>query len=375
MGKAVKVYRLTSHNARTTKMGFIKHNKTGFAVYSNKGERLSRYYPTANEAAQRLHSLGLATNAVKKPTAAERDPTREAGNRRRAKSALTQRLKNAEREIVDIIESIPVRKIEIQPVSNKIRYEYDLDPQRLDQVFDQIAVIIQTWLQTQRITNRPARWFFTEFIEQAYTNGTSESAERIRALYESATGEEISQLQLERILTSEPFKRRIQLVYARVFEEMAGFAGQAAADLSRILANGMAQGVNARQIVADIRKEFVDIKGYRAMRIVRTEINKAHTDAKAEQTVDARDRLGIDLQVMHVSALVPNTRKAHAQRHGKLFTPEQQQAWWADGANRVNCLCTTIEVMFINGKMLQQDLIKKIRDRGDAYFVANPKKA
>jgi hypothetical protein len=111
------------------------------------------------------------------------------------------------------------------------------------------------------------------------------------------------------------------------------------------------------------------------MRVVRTEINNAHTQAKAEQQIDARDRLGIDVRTMHVSALVPNTRASQAQRHGKLYTPEQQQAWWSEGSNRINCLCSTLEIVFLDGKMMQKDLVDKVRERGDIYFEQNPKKA
>lgn len=377
MVKVVRAYRLPSRNVATNM--YILHTNSGHAVYSSEGKRLSRYYPDQQQAANRLVEIvnanknhsHLIANASIVPTSLEKDPTRESGNRRRAKAELTRRLNEAQKQIMPLIEAIPVERIEVK----KVKFVYSMDEARLENLFNEIAAIINLWLQTQRQTGRPARWFFGQYIEEAYGKGTLESSTRIKGLYESVTGELMTALDYQRIITSEPYKRRLDLIYARTFEGMVGFSGEASSSLARILTTGMIEGLNPREMARNIRKEFKDIKGYRAMRVVRTEINNAHTQAKAEQQIDARDRLGIDVRTMHVSALVPNTRASHAQRHGKLYTPEQQQAWWSEGSNRINCLCSTLEIVFLDGKMMQKDLVDKVRERGDIYFEQNPKKA
>lgn len=350
----------------------IKQTKQGYAVYSKEGKRLSRYYGSKQEAAQRLAEIEyFASNEEVKPTRKERDPAGTAGIRRSAKAEIAKRLAEAEQEILPLIESLPVRSITI----NKTRYEFEVDAERFEQISEEIKAIINRWLQTAQ-PNKPIRWFFDSHLNQSYRNGTVEAATRLQALVEAVSGEGVGDaLSVERVLNSEPYRRRIELVFARVFEEMAGFADEAGTNLARVLAQGMAAGNSPRSIASAMRKEFRGLKGYRALRIARTEINKAHTDARMDQAKDARDRVGVDTMIMHISALVPNTRATHASRHGKLYTIEEQQAWWSEGYNRINCLCSTLEIIFIDGEPIQQDLIERMRKRGQQYFAANPKKA
>lgn len=308
------------------------------------------------------------------PTRIEKDPTGQAGNRRKAKADIGRRINRALDPVLDIVDSIPVTSVENNWVQNRIIYRYDLSADRFGEINAFIRGLIyrNLGLMNDRWQNG---WFFERYLGIAYGQGTAQAANRIGSMIpEESTDANIvairPELEIERILTSEPYRRRIELVYARAFENMEGFAGQASQALGRVLANGVALGKSPRQIQADIRKVFKDVSGYRALRIARTEINKAFTDARAEQTVDARDRLGLDVRVMHVSALVQNTRRSHAARHGKLYTVEQQNEWWALGSNRINCLCSTVEILFIDGKPVQKSLIKRQRARGEAYFRA-----
>lgn len=303
----------------------------------------------------------MKTNRIT-PTRREQDPTGQAGNRRAAKAEIKRRIQRTREPILSLLDSIPVTDI----ITNRAIYKYDLSAERLEGIYDEIQRIIDKFLGIQRGQGKPARWFFDQYLRTAYQQGTSEAVSRISSLTDDADIQ--SSISLTRILKSQPYKRRIQLVFARAFEDMKGFAGKASEDLGRLLADGVAEGSSPRTIAARMRKKFDQIEGYRALRIARTEINKAFTDARIEQTEDARDRLGLEVKVMHVSALTPTTRATHAARHGKLYTPEDQQEWWNSGSNRINCLCSTVEILFLNGKPLQQDLIKKQRERGKQFF-------
>jgi SPP1 gp7 family putative phage head morphogenesis protein len=181
-------------------------------------------------------------------------------------------------------------------------------------------------------------------------------------------------MHLDSVLTSPEYTRRFEIIAARAFESMQGFAGQAANDLGRILGEGVALGQSPRTIARDIRKKFDQIQGYRALRIARTEVNQAFTEARYEESKDVRDRLGLEVVQMHVSALVDNTRPTHAARHGKLYTLEEQREWWSEGSNRIQCLCSTVEVVMVNGKPTQQKLIDRQRKRGEMFFATHPEK-
>ena len=93
------------------------------------------------------------------------------------------------------------------------------------------------------------------------------------------------------------------------------------------------------------------------------------------ETKDVRDRLGLEVRVMHVSALVENTRPSHAARHGKIYTLEDEREWQHEGSNMISCLCSTVEVVFVNGEPTQKKLIERQRKRGEAFFAMHPEKA
>ena len=120
---------------------------------------------------------------------------------------------------------------------------------------------------------------------------------------------------------------------------------------------------------------FDQIEGYRALRIARTEVNHAFTEARYEHSKDVRDRLGLEVKAMHVSALVDSTRPNHAARHGKIYTLEDQRTWWSEGSNLISCLCSTVEVVFIDGEPTQEKMIERQRKRGEQYFSMHPEKA
>jgi SPP1 gp7 family putative phage head morphogenesis protein len=350
----------------------IKKSTKGYAVYTSDGKRrLSRWYTSKKLAQKRLAEIEhFKTNKTDKiiPTRREADPTGQAGNRRKAKADISSRIKQAREPVLALLDAIPVRSVTI----NKVAYEYDLSGSRLLQLQDEIQTIINNLLEINT-PEKPARWFFDSYLQPSYSQGTAASAVRMRSLALSANIPVASQLDIQNILLSPAYMRRFELVSARSFKNMRGFAGDAAADLGRILGEGVALGKSPRTIGAEIRRKFEQVEGYRALRIARTEINTAFTKARAEQTKDARDRLGLEVKVMHLSALAPTTRSWHAARHGHIYTVEQQDEWWAKGTNRINCLCSTVEILYLNGKPMQQDIIDKQAARGKAYFSQNPR--
>lgn len=296
---------------------------------------------------------------TKKATRREQDPTGQSGNTKRAKAEIARRIRSARQPVRAVLDSIPV-----QAITTNAQYIYELDAMRYQLVFDEIQRIIDNALGISRTGGKPPRWFFDAYLTAAYQPGTGQAAATIAAQVPDMA----QQLDLQQILTSAPYQRRIQLVYSRTFNNMRGFSGQAAEDLARVLANGVAAGQSPRNISATMSGVFDYLEGYRALRIARTEINKAYTEARNDQAEDARQRLGLDVRVMHVSALVEATRATHAARHAHIFLPQDQKTWWDTGTNRINCLCSALEIVFKNGEPIQKALIERYKKRGDQYF-------
>jgi len=301
------------------------------------------------------------------PTRLEKDPTGQAGNRLRAKREISRRIRSLREPVLQILDSFPVESITI----NKTRYEYRVNPDRLASLFDELQLYFYQALELETFSRG---WFLSEYLGSAWQQGTVKAFSRLKTLAESVAPDRAELLNLDSVLTSPEYAQRFDNIAARAFENMKGFAGQAATDLGRILGEGVALGQSPRTIARDIRKKFDQIEGYRALRIARTEVNHSFTEARYEQTKDVRDRLGLEVRQMHVSALVDSTRPSHASRHGKLYTLEEQRLWWSEGSNMISCLCSTVEVILIDGEPTQKKLIERQRKRGEAYFAMHPDK-
>lgn len=306
------------------------------------------------------------------PTQAEKYPTRQVTNIKKAQAEIKRRMRQAEKEVLALVDSLPVKSLAVsQFVQNEITYIYELSATKFLEVEQEIKDIVARWLDVQNATQKPVRWFFDEYTSKAYTDGTAVSAGNIASQLSMANVEPflLSQVQLENIMLSQPYRRRYELAASRTFNDMVGFAGENGARLGQLLGLGIAGGQSPREISKQIEREFEMIEGYRAQRIARTEINAAYNTAREEMTQDARTRLGLDVRVMHVSALLEGrTRKEHAARHGSIYLPAEQKLWWSQGANKINCYCTTVEIVYIDDKPLQEDLIKKTRARGQQFL-------
>lgn len=198
---------------------------------------------------------------------------------------------------------------------------------------------------------------FAAIVAAAYEEGTLQSVTNLSGLTQRYTST------MQDVIASDPYQRRIALVGARQLEEMAGFAGDTATDLSRTLMRAVQDGISPYELREHIVTRF-DVASSRAERIARTEVTTALRRARWDENEDARDRLGINTALLHLSALSPTTRATHAARHYHVYTPEEERAWYAINGNSINCKCAQTEVLLDeNGNVMS----KKIRERMKAF--------
>jgi SPP1 gp7 family putative phage head morphogenesis protein len=137
--------------------------------------------------------------------------------------------------------------------------------------------------------------------------------------------------------------RRTAIAGARVFELMEGFAGETAADLARVLFAAIEAGDNPRDVAGTIRDRF-GVSRSRGERIARTEITGALRRGRVDEARDTGERLNMGVRMIHYSALIAGrTRRTHAARHGKTYTPDEVAQWYTRDANGINCLCSQSE--------------------------------
>lgn len=289
----------------------------------------------------------------------EASPTQTTRQIQRAFKQIRQALKSIEEGVIGRFERIPVTERVGNVESREVTYEYLLDTFLLDDINSFIAEMINEYVM-RAVSGEP---IVIGQVELAYEQAASGAVLNIAAQTEAF------RRTVEQTLLSQPYRTRIALVRARVFEEMQGFTDQTRTDLGRTLADGMALGQSPRQIARSIRDRIGAAKS-RAERIARTEINTAHRRAIIEEDQQVNDE-GIQTALLWFSALSPTTRANHARRHGRTYTRQEINDFYSRDANAINCKCSVRSIILgDNGSPLASALPERLQLAGAKFFKA-----
>ncbi|MEI9746729.1 phage minor head protein [Moellerella wisconsensis] len=282
------------------------------------------------------------------------DPTAVDKLERGAMKAFAKCMKKVSQGYIRLLNRIPS-----EPVVNK-KYQFDLDPNYLSIILrDGELMVDEVLLQGGEFNN----FFFNEYVSTAYERGT---AQEHANLAQQSTAYAATQQSVATILLSEPYQLRMALVRARVFEEMKGLSAQVKADMARILTDGIARGLNPREVARNLNEQSgIEIR--RANRVARTEITTALRRARMDEADEASEVLNLETRQVHISALSPTTRPNHAARHGKIFTTDEQRDWWARDGNSINCKCSTVTILTDKeGRPHNDTLLNKLKEEKEA---------
>lgn len=276
------------------------------------------------------------------------DPADPSGQDRRERGAMAEMSKRVRRCGKAYRESLS--RITFLAVNAKA-YEFLNSPDAIDMLLAELAQIVE-----QTMTSG-GRWLFTGYVRPAYQQGTSRAQANISnqsKVYRDARG-------LEQLLTSDPYLKRLSLLRGRVFNEMAGIVGDIQTTLARTLTQGLADGVGPLEIASRIT-ESTGIVERRARNIARTETGEALREGRLAETESAA-ALGINIGVMHLSALSPTSRVDHVERHGWVGTVEEERAWYAaKPGRRNNCKCSPSEMLLDDdNKPMFEDVVERTR--------------
>ncbi|MEW2738082.1 phage minor head protein [Providencia rettgeri] len=282
------------------------------------------------------------------------DPTAVDKLERGAMKVFAKRIKKVSQGYIQLLNRIPS-----EPVVNK-KYQFDLDPNYLSIILrDGELMVDEVILQGGEFNN----FFFNEYVSTAYERGT---AQEYANLAQQSTAYAATQQSVATVLLSEPYQLRMALVRARVFEEMKGLSAQVKADMARILTDGIARGLNPREVARNLNEQSgIEIR--RANRVARTEITTALRRARMDEADEASEVLNLETRQVHISALSPTTRPNHASRHGKIFTTDEQRDWWAVDGNSINCKCSTVTILTDKeGRPYNDTLLNKLKEEKEA---------
>lgn len=290
------------------------------------------------------------------------DPNGTGAKVRQANDEFKRRIRKCRDAYLAVLDSIQFTSYTV----NVKRYEFLTLPDVLARSLDTAADLVDQFLGADDVRS----WWTLQYVIPAYEKG---AAAAWRNLGVQSTEYQLMRPSLQSLLTSEPYQRRIGLISAREFELMKGLSSDVKQGLSQQLTAGLAQGIGPKEITRNITLQ-TGIEERRAERIARTEINQALRTARMDETTDAAQRLGVNVRVLHISALSPTTRATHAARHGNLYTVEDERDWFAESGQAVNCKCSTSEVLVDdNGKALSPGLIARLDRSREAWQARNEK--
>lgn len=223
---------------------------------------------------------------------------------------------------------------------NAGEFIYDMDARRLAALLEIVQTILDDYLLEGNSQNIWAMSYVSSEFERgtlnAYTNLAAQSP-----VYAAQTT-------LSQLLFSAPYLNQIQMAYVPVYSDWKELSDTTRADLANVLADAIGRGINPRETASIISKRL-DVSMSKAENIAQTEQVGALRKAQWAETTWAKERIGLNTGLLWLSALKPTTRAWHAARHGKVYTVENVEAFYADNGNRYNCYCSQIPVLLNDG--------------------------
>lgn len=297
------------------------------------------------------------------------DPTGQRANRRNSTRRLKTKLQIAQKKVVLELFGIAFKKVTEKVIPNKslTLYQYDVSPDDLETLRLSIQSHLNSELETTT-DKMPLDWWYKKEVELPYRQGTLEELNELNKLIEESTMGSPAivslppqQLPPSFVLFSPAYLDGVREAQIRNYGLIKSLNETTAKQVYQTIENGIQSGKSVVEIKQEIGEKF-EISHANAKRIADTEVNRAYNDARLKTVKLANDETGEEIAVLHISSLLPTTRREHAARHGNVYTADQQLRWWNDGSNRINCKCTTRSVLIENGKVVQTELQKKIKD-------------
>lgn len=128
------------------------------------------------------------------------------------------------------------------------------------------------------------------YIESAYRSGIAQAAGRMRA-----EGAEVQQRWVDAAFNRPIHADRVGLAYIRAFEELEGITAAMDQQISRVLAQGISDGIGARDLARNINQRVDKIGLTRARMLARTEVISAHAEASLNSYEEAGVE-GVDVE-------------------------------------------------------------------------------
>ncbi|MFU9014896.1 phage minor head protein [Klebsiella pneumoniae] len=235
---------------------------------------------------------------------------------------------------------------------NAGNFIYDMSAQELADLLEAVQAILDDYL----LDGGEQNLWAMDYVAAEAQRGTLEAFNNLSQQSQVYA----SQTTLQQLLSSPGYLNQIAAARLTTFSDWKVISDTARGDLTNIITDAVARGVNPRETASVISKRL-DVSMSKAKTIAQTEQVGALRQAQWNETDWAADRLGLNTGLLWLSALKPTTRSWHASRHGKVYTTEQVRDFYAENGNRWNCYCSQIPCLLTDdGELFNEGLADKL---------------
>lgn len=231
-------------------------------------------------------------------------------------------------------------------------YIYDMSAPQLADLLQRVQLILDDYL----LEGGSNSLWALQYVAAEYERGTHQAFTNLSVqspIYEQQTT-------LQQLLSSAAYQNQVAAAYVSTYSDWLLESDRARGDLANVISDAIGRGINPKE-TARIISQRLDVSMARAKNMAQTEQVGALRKAQWQETDWARERLGLNTAVLWLSALKPTTRSWHAARHGRTYTTEEVEAFYAENGNRYHCYCSQIPVILDDsGKVVNIGLIDKL---------------
>jgi SPP1 gp7 family putative phage head morphogenesis protein len=293
-----------------------------------------------------------------------RDRTGTAGILRRAIAQINRRFAGLRRDVLAIWDG--VRVLEANDAAAMPRTIYAMTPEEMAATSQALRDALDRWIASER---DPAHGFWWSVYDQeASQAGAAQSVANLTRL-SPAYG---ATRTLQQVVFSEAYRNRVAMAQLKSYEHWTGLSAGMRSELSQIIGRAVVDGKNPRAVRTEIA-ERLGVSRAKAAQYAQTDITDTLRQARVAEAEHAEEEFGIRIGLLWTSALIPTTRPWHASRNGKVYSPDEVRAFYAERGNRYNCHCATTECLLDGaGKPI---LTKRLRETMAGELVTWRKRA
>ncbi|ORM55971.1 phage head morphogenesis protein [Pantoea conspicua] len=231
-------------------------------------------------------------------------------------------------------------------------YIYDMSAPQLADLLQRVQLILDDYL----LEGGSNSLWALQYVAAEYERGTHQAFTNLSVqspIYEQQTT-------LQQLLSSAAYQNQVAAAYVSTYSDWLLESDRARGDLANVISDAIGRGINPRE-TGRIISQRLDVSMARAKNMAQTEQVGALRKAQLQEVDWSRERLGLNTAVLWLSALKPTTRSWHAARHGKTYTTEEVEAFYAVNGNRYHCYCANIPVILDeDGKVVNPGLVDKL---------------